>query len=448
MTPYPTPDIITALAPDAASLKAGRGLASPAKWSLAGGNEAALWGLMQGSGKDPYQVRVLADGSATKCSCPSRKFPCKHALGLLFIAAEQPAKLDASAAPAWVDEWLAMRSEKSAKAEAKVAQAEAGIKAPVDEKAQAKRREKRADRVAEGIEFLMQWLADLTRQGLADASIGNRDFWESAARRMVDAQAPGLARFVRLAGEAARDADDGKARLLDHLGRLHLLLTVGAQAELLPADFRAEVDRMLGWSVPQETLLGMSGVQDRWFVAARTVEEEDRLITAITWLFGENSGRWAHWTQTTPVQQPVLTPMPVGRWVAGELVFYPGVSPLRAMWKIPFVLAENSASDLATENVATLLNRYAAGLAVNPWFTRIPFFIKARVVSLDGKTWIVDEAGEGLPAKVSESQRLLMIAVGGGRNVTVFGLWMGYEALPLGMQADESWISLTGGSGA
>ncbi len=199
MANYPTPDIVTSLAPDAASLKAGRGLAGPGKWALAAGNDTALWGLMQGSGKDPYQVRILADGSATKCSCPSRKFPCKHALGLLFLAAEQPGKLASAAPPAWVEEWLASRAEKSAKAEAKAAlSAEEGVKAPVDEKAQARRRERRGDRVVEGTAFLRQWLGDLMKQGLADAPVREHGFWENTARRMVDAQVKRLNNNQRL----------------------------------------------------------------------------------------------------------------------------------------------------------------------------------------------------------------------------------------------------------
>ena len=49
-----TPDQITAAAPDAASLKAGRGLATARKWESAGGDEEVLWGLAMGSGKEPY----------------------------------------------------------------------------------------------------------------------------------------------------------------------------------------------------------------------------------------------------------------------------------------------------------------------------------------------------------------------------------------------------------
>jgi len=71
-----TADQITALAPDAASLKAGRGLATPRKWQDLGADGGALWGLALGSGAEPYQTRLDLTDFASKCSCPSRKFPC------------------------------------------------------------------------------------------------------------------------------------------------------------------------------------------------------------------------------------------------------------------------------------------------------------------------------------------------------------------------------------
>jgi uncharacterized Zn finger protein len=76
-----TTDQVTALAPDAASFKAGRALAATRKWELLGSDEEVLWGLASGSGKNPYRTQVALGEFATKCSCPSRKFPCKHALG-------------------------------------------------------------------------------------------------------------------------------------------------------------------------------------------------------------------------------------------------------------------------------------------------------------------------------------------------------------------------------
>ena len=76
---------VTALAPDKQVASAGLKLASPATWSDAGVHEALVWGSAAGSGKRPYRVCVDLSGPAFKCSCPSRKFPCKHAVGLLHL---------------------------------------------------------------------------------------------------------------------------------------------------------------------------------------------------------------------------------------------------------------------------------------------------------------------------------------------------------------------------
>jgi Mg-chelatase subunit ChlD len=72
------------LAPDASSQRAAAGLANPSRWSGSGAAGDLVWGLCAGSGKRPYQTVVDLTGPAYKCSCPSRKFPCKHALALLL----------------------------------------------------------------------------------------------------------------------------------------------------------------------------------------------------------------------------------------------------------------------------------------------------------------------------------------------------------------------------
>ena len=84
-----TQDQILQLAPDAASAKAGTQLATTAKWTQRNAHPAALWGDCQGSGSKPYLTMVDLGNMAFKCSCPSRKFPCKHGLGLLLLYAAQ-----------------------------------------------------------------------------------------------------------------------------------------------------------------------------------------------------------------------------------------------------------------------------------------------------------------------------------------------------------------------
>src|SRR6478735_964199 len=111
-----TPEQILSLASDSSSAKAGRELSSPRKWQNAGRNDQALWGEHQGSGSKPYLTSVDLEEPAFKCSCPSRKFPCKHGLGLFLAFAGEPTAFPTANPPQWAAEWLAARAEKEERA--------------------------------------------------------------------------------------------------------------------------------------------------------------------------------------------------------------------------------------------------------------------------------------------------------------------------------------------
>src|SRR5262245_37016550 len=108
-----TTEQILALAPDPASAKAGQGLATARKWLTLGADAQTAWGLCQGSGKDPYQTQIDLTEPAFHCSCPSRKFPCKHGLGLFLLLAGQPAAFKEKKTPDWVGEWIASRAKRA-----------------------------------------------------------------------------------------------------------------------------------------------------------------------------------------------------------------------------------------------------------------------------------------------------------------------------------------------
>jgi hypothetical protein len=76
---------IEALAPDQSALTAAAGLLKPAKWPVRAGSGNIVWGECQGSGANPYRVAADMDDGGAKCTCPSRKFPCKHALALMWM---------------------------------------------------------------------------------------------------------------------------------------------------------------------------------------------------------------------------------------------------------------------------------------------------------------------------------------------------------------------------
>ncbi|MEU7053804.1 SWIM zinc finger family protein, partial [Streptomyces eurythermus] len=212
-----TAEQVLALAPDAASRKAGSKLGVAGPWSGTGSGEGTVWGLCKGSGSRPYQTVVDLAGAAGpgyKCSCPSRKFPCKHALGLLLLwAGDEDAVPAGERPPDWAGQWLADRRGRE---QAKKARHEGGSAGgPADPEAARRRAERRAERVTAGVTELEQRLADLLRGGLAAAEQTGYGWWDEAAARMVDAQAPGLAAHVRELGAVPASGAGWPARLLD-----------------------------------------------------------------------------------------------------------------------------------------------------------------------------------------------------------------------------------------
>jgi uncharacterized Zn finger protein len=99
---------VTAMAPDSSSASAGKKLGDPKHWKNLGINEQVLWGECQGSAL--YQVRVALSTLTIRCSCPSRKQPCKHGLGLLLLAVNHPEILSNTEPPEWVSDWLAKQA--------------------------------------------------------------------------------------------------------------------------------------------------------------------------------------------------------------------------------------------------------------------------------------------------------------------------------------------------
>src|SRR5689334_13014637 len=105
---------IEGLAPDQESLAAARKLLKPSSWPTLAESEGLVWGECQGSGATPYRVVVNEADAGSKCTCPSRKFPCKHALALMWMRAEKSAAFAPATVPDWVKDWLSRRRGTSA----------------------------------------------------------------------------------------------------------------------------------------------------------------------------------------------------------------------------------------------------------------------------------------------------------------------------------------------
>jgi hypothetical protein len=429
-----TTDQITALAPDASSLKAGRDLGTPRKWQGVGGDAEVLWGLAMGSGKDPYQTRVSLADFASKCSCPSRKFPCKHAIGLMFMAAITPAVLTETERPPWVTEWLESRAARDQKA---AVRAEEKTTKPIDEKAAAKRRIQREGRVHEGVALLQQTLLDLTREGLASGAARDAAAWENLAKRMIDAQAPGLAGTLRhIADRILRDPQVD-TELPFELGRLHLLLQAVISADSHDQSTRAELLAQIGGRLSESTQAG--SIEDQWFVANRQVEERDRLITSSTWMFGRESYRWAKILRFAPVPQTIAEPWPLGATVSATLHFQPGLYPMRATGE--GISDWSPIPEPREQDFGNLLERFASALATNPFIRVLPFFMPLRPGELSKS--LVDSTGASLPWICNAAQALRVECVCGGAITPMCGEWDGRHLRLLSIRDGDAWTPLT-----
>ncbi|WP_239651915.1 SWIM zinc finger family protein, partial [Neosynechococcus sphagnicola] len=263
-------------------------MATLGKWLSLGSWESVLWGECQGSGKDPYQTQIELGEPAFRCSCPSRKFPCKHGLGLLLLLAEQSSAIAATDPPEWVAAWLASRSQRAEK------QAEKRVQEQVaDPTAQAKRVAERQRKVHQGLQDLRRWLEDRVRQGLATMPQESYQVWDTIAARMVDAQAPGLARQLRDLAGIAQSGQGWIDRCLEQLGRIYLLIEGFERLETLSPEVQADLRTQIGWSLNQEEVLAGTAHPDLWLVVGQRLEEEDRLKIRRTWLLGLGSSRFA-----------------------------------------------------------------------------------------------------------------------------------------------------------
>lgn len=438
-----TVDQVAALAPDPASASAGRKLGVPKSWRSLGRSERALWGECQGSAL--YQVRVDLSDLASKCSCPSRKFPCKHGLGLLFLSASSP--LAETAEPEWVTEWLDKRGEAAARKEAREEKKEAK---PPDPQAQEARAEKRMERVRQGVEALDLWLGDLARNGLAVVEAQPWSFWEGQAARLVDAQAPGLAARLRRMAGIAGSGPDWPARLLGELGRLSLLTHAFRRIDELEPDLREDVRRLIGFTLPQEEVAATAeAVTDRWLVLGQTLWDEERVRVQRTWLLGVSSARRALVLQFAvgEAQFPLL--FAPGSVFEADLAFWPSAWPQRALIKERRGSTDPVGALPAvpgTESVGAFLEETAAALGRLPWLDRFPCALRGVVPVFDpangkGDTFRVrDRDGHALPLVRGDHWKL--VALSGGQPLDLAGEWDGEELLPLGAAAGNVWYDL------
>lgn len=432
-----TADAALALAPDSSSAKAAQKLARPAQWPTLARDGDVLWGECQGSGAHPYLVGVDARSAeiASKCSCPSRKFPCKHALGLLLLHAARGGGWTSSPPPPDLATWLGGRAERAGKATPPSGDvpADPAAQARAQQKAQATRDRKRTS----GLEDLELWLGDLVREGLGAARARPYGDWDRQAARLVDAQLPGAARLVRqipeLLHDDRADSEGGEAPTA-HLGRLWLLAQGWRQREALDEAERADLLTALGAPLDRA---GVPPAAPRvWQALGSVQEEEGKLTVRRTWLLGEEQAL-ALLLDFAPTGQALPAPLAPDRPFTAAVAYAPSAHPLRAIVQGE-VAPAGEPLPLPGGTLGELQARYAAALALNPWLERIGAFVGPAYLHLDPPQ-LCDAEGHAVPlsARVEQADLWAMLARAETQMQTYFGEWDGVSFVPVGAVSAE-----------
>ena len=417
------------VAPDETSLKAGRALARPGPWSETGATETLLWGKCQGSGATPYQVSIDLLAPAYRCTCPSRKFPCKHALALLLLWSEGHDVADVSTPSAFAAEWARGRVARDAAAAARAADEAAAPRRQVDPDARAARVEARLATMDAGLEEFSIWLRDLVRGGTAAARTDGIGHFDAAAARLVDAQCPGLANEVRDAPESLFAGADWSETTLRMVARWWTVVRAWQRRDHLSEDEIADLRVALGWSRPADEVRTRDPVCDTWLVLAVRRTEQARIAEQRTWLRGLTTGTTAL-VLDFAVGEPLPVPQAVGAALEGTVALYPGTHPRRAMFLDPPGPAEPAPYPRGV-GIADARAEVTAHRAANPLALRTPLLLADVVI---GASAVSDPSGQALP--LASPHPGLALAVSGGHPVTCFGEWVPSGFLPLTVVTD------------
>lgn len=403
---------VQAIAPDQASLNAANKLLKPAKWPLRQIDDGAglVWGECQGSGANPYRTVFDKADQGYKCTCPSRKFPCKHVLALMWMYADTPTDFGPGATPDWVSDWLGRRRKTGATSTPETStkgksltQAKMGEpEKPKDPKAEARAKAAAEKRAADteaallgAMDDLETWIDDQLRTGLSGLLSDLAPRCRAIAARMVDGKAAGLAgrldelpaELMSLPGEERLDA------LIGHLGKMVIL------ARAFRADPQApELRRVVASSEKREDIISAPDalkVNARWEVVGERIKtRRDGLVSQASWLLNLETGDFALLLDFFPAsvgkRGSAFAP---GDQFRGEIVYYPSKAPLRA------VLTERT----PLEDQAGWPDPKTAALTAReaevPWDTVSPVLLPGgRVVSdRAGKPWWQGADGLTLP---------------------------------------------------
>ncbi len=459
---------VAAVAPSPRAVATAEPLAGLHRWVSPGVDDRAIWGRCRGSGSEPYDTIVDHVEVAWRCSCPSRKLPCKHALALLLMWArglvpEQPR-------PPGVGAWITTRDARTSAEPGGASTSSPGTEpeshpagdgdgtsdpsSPPGRDDLTQSRDERVARMMAGLVELERWLEDRMSNGLADPALARYATWDDLAARLVDARAGSLANRVRRLAGLVGAGVDWHSDVLAELGILHLIAQAGLRLPELPGPLGDAAATASGWQVRQVDVLAGVPDTDDWFVAGRSDVREDRIEVRRLWLYGQHTQLWVMLLSFAAYQQVLDDSFTVGSVVRGDMHRYPGGS-LRAL------AGRREADPLplhlpAGVSIAQACDHVGRAVAEQPWLDRLAITVSASPTIHLGR-WLLSDHSGALPLLADERSLASLLAASRGSNATVTTEWTPRGLVPLtvhlpgrtidvGPRADPTFVRGAGGA--
>ncbi len=425
------------LAPDQASLNAAKKLLSPAKWPLRGQSAAVntIWGECQGSGANPYYTMADVVDHGYKCTCPSRKFPCKHVLALLWQFSEGASGFAEGEPPEYVHNWLGRRrkttknSTDTVDVEKPVVKKDISLaqeptkpqltteEAEKKEAAKAKRAEQNKSKtdasIADGLTDFQQWVNDQLTTGITTFIKEINSRCRQIAARLVDAKASNFAsRIDEFPSRIlALDSEQQPEAVFKELGQLVLL----SEAWFTNPD-DVDVRRAVATSESRELLFNNPDtlrISAIWETVGEKIEtRKDGLIAHSRWLLQvDDKAHLAQLSDYYPASSGKReVGFSIGNQIQGELVFYPGRFPMRAVISQHQVIAAENRKEWDKQG-SNIWQSYAHQLSLLPWSDYCPCLLGGGRIYQDSKKgfwWRSDDLKQNIPLTNQSFNPLLL----------------------------------------
>ncbi|MDX1415119.1 MAG: hypothetical protein R3293_13060 [Candidatus Promineifilaceae bacterium] len=445
---------ILSLAHDQTMVSAAETVADSAKWNQLGTFAEGFWGEFPNRDKPAHRTLIHMPERFFHCDCPSRKYPCRHILGLSILSIRSADAFHSTLQPEWTQITTGTQDIENHTTVADLDQFQVGLL-----KAQ------------NGLNAYSKWLRDMIHAGIADLPKKPAGYWVTMANRLSDyglyklaaelRRLPALTKMPKLSrptilmqglqlkrpsntrtNDTASMERDWPRWLLQRIGRHYLIALAFQRYERLSPAARADLRYAAGWFAdPRDEW--SAAAQDHWSVLGSRLELRADENMLHTWIWGEVTHRFALYSRPLTRSAATFQPFLLGTTVDAAVQFYPGSWPFRVKIKHAQNCAKGTGILSPTRSIQAADHRYRQALAVNPWLDIFPQLLAdINVLREEGQWFLSDQEGYrwALPDNYNYGWHLASIMA--QEHALLFGEWNGRFFNPLSFLENGCWKPL------